>query len=70
MLFKMDPFKDDNEIVRLDVAGRIARLRACGRDGGGATFSDAARDILLRLMNKELRRRIRCREILDHRFFM
>jgi hypothetical protein len=65
----MDPFKDDNEIARLDIAGRIDRLRACGRGGGGADISDNAKDLLVLLLRKDPRRRIKCHKILDAPFF-
>lgn len=69
LLFKMDPFKDDKEILRLDIWGRIERLRACGRQGGGADISDRARDLLVALLNKDSKRRIKCDDILDFSFF-
>jgi serine/threonine protein kinase len=63
LIFKMDPFKDDAEIARLEVSGRIDRLRACGRKDGGADVSVEGRDALVRLLHKDHRRRIKCADI-------
>jgi serine/threonine protein kinase len=65
LIFKMDPFKDDLEIAKLDISGRVDRLRACGRRDGGADVSQNGRDALVRLLHKDHRRRIQCSDILD-----
>ncbi|KAJ3381045.1 hypothetical protein HDU92_005604 [Lobulomyces angularis] len=69
LLFKMDPFKDDKEILEFDISLRINRLRAAGRENGGADISDSANEALLRMMNKDWKRRIRSADIIKLDFF-
>jgi len=69
LLFKMDPFKDDGEIVNLEISARIARLRASGRLNGGADISDAAVVALTRMMDKDHTTRISSSDILKLAFF-
>lgn len=65
----MDPFKDDNEIVTLDIGKRIQRLRSTSRVNGGIDISDEASLALQCMMEKDWIDRTRPRDILLLPFF-
>ncbi|KAJ3124277.1 hypothetical protein HK098_001287 [Nowakowskiella sp. JEL0407] len=67
-LFKMDPFKNDEEIVELDLSRRIDRLRHLGKVNGGANISDDAKDAICEMMRKDWRERIAIEDIKTLRF--
>ncbi|TPX66473.1 hypothetical protein SpCBS45565_g04433 [Spizellomyces sp. 'palustris'] len=71
LLFKMDPFKDDDEIVDLEIVDRIeetvARSRRDGRDP--IHISPEAVEVLKGLMDKDWGARMRIGEIMNMRFF-
>ena len=69
LLFKMDPFKDDVEIINLDISRRIERLREAGHAYGGASISQAAVELMVGLMNKNPVKRIDCLEIKESTWF-
>ncbi|KAJ3291853.1 hypothetical protein HK104_005772 [Borealophlyctis nickersoniae] len=65
LLFKMDPFKCEDEILDLDVGERMHALRT----QGGVTVSDAAVEAIKGMLEKDWSRRIRVGEILKLPFF-
>ncbi|KAI8800822.1 kinase-like domain-containing protein [Cladochytrium replicatum] len=68
LLFKMDPFKTDEEVVGMELSRRITRLRNLGRSNGGVDISDDAVDALAVMLHKDHTRRIKMEEILRLRF--
>lgn len=71
LLFKMDPFKNDDEILDVDIEYRIDHTMARSRrDGGeGIEVSDAAVEVLKGMMDKEWATRLRMGEVLKMEFF-
>eukprot|EP00842_Homolaphlyctis_polyrhiza_P005356 jgi/Hompol1/5821/HPOL_004752-RA len=74
LLFKMDPFKSDNEIMELDIERRIQRLRTTHPSAHGKTpqpifVSNQAVELLVALMQKNYDRRPAIDEILGFPFF-
>ncbi|TPX32130.1 hypothetical protein SmJEL517_g04701 [Synchytrium microbalum] len=69
LLFKMDPFRGDREIVELDISRRIERLRQMGKRDGGADISDAAATACRVMLEKDWSRRIRVKDIKKLAFF-
>ncbi|KAI8801869.1 kinase-like domain-containing protein [Cladochytrium replicatum] len=69
LLFKMDPFKTDEEVVGMELSRRITRLRNLGRSNGGVDISDDAVDALTAMLHKDHTRRIKMEGILRLRFF-
>ena len=69
LLFKMDPFGSDREIVELDIAKRIERLRK-GSDAIPAIYiSNEACELLTALLQKNYTLRPDVREIKNFGFF-
>ncbi|KAJ3087031.1 ATP-dependent Lon protease pim1 [Quaeritorhiza haematococci] len=66
LLFKMDPFKTDAEILELDICKRIQRHR---NTPGGVPISDAALHALKIMLEKDWSRRLRMVEIRQLPFF-
>ncbi|KAJ3221340.1 hypothetical protein HDU81_010725 [Chytriomyces hyalinus] len=81
LLFKLDPFTTDEEIVGTDIGRRIAKFRAAAAKNGPVTgkqrgshdnditgvlgdLSDDAMDALVRMMEKDPKRRIKVKDIL------
>ncbi|OAJ42020.1 hypothetical protein BDEG_25530 [Batrachochytrium dendrobatidis JEL423] len=77
LLFQMDPFKDDDEVMELNITHRIERLRAPVEPGSSRAkqghvpivVSDEAVDLLSALMQKDYRNRPKISEIIDFDFF-
>ncbi|KAI9206963.1 kinase-like domain-containing protein [Polychytrium aggregatum] len=68
LLFKMDPFKTDQEIVDLDIARRVHKLRY-PRHGVGHDISDDAVEAILAMLEKDYQQRLSASEILKLSFF-
>ncbi|KAJ3401764.1 hypothetical protein HDU80_005717 [Chytriomyces hyalinus] len=81
LLFKLDPFTTDEEIVGTDIGRRIAKFRAAAAKNGPVTgkqrgshdnditgvlgdLSDDVMDALVRMMEKDPKRRIKVKDIL------
>lgn len=64
LLFKMDPFKTDDEVLDLDIGRRIERIRAYGINGQEISISDATLDALAKMLNKDWSQRPRVDQIL------
>lgn len=71
LLFKMDPFKNDEEVCNLDIGGRIQRLLNAQYGDSLPNFqlSDAAVEALVRTMEKEWQKRPGLSEILEMKLF-
>ncbi|KAJ3214909.1 ATP-dependent Lon protease pim1 [Dinochytrium kinnereticum] len=66
LLFKLDPFTTDEEILTTDIGRRIARYRnASVGGGGGLDISDEAARSLKMMMEKDWARRVRLSDIKD-----
>jgi serine/threonine protein kinase len=65
LLFKMDPFKNDEEVLDLDISRRIERIRMFGINGQDVSISDAAFDALVKMLNKDWSQRPRVEQILQ-----
>jgi serine/threonine protein kinase len=66
LLFKMDPFKGDEEILDVDIGQRIKRLRNVGK---GITISAQAEELICSMLEKDWRRRTTVMSITDFAFF-
>ena len=64
LLFKMDPFKTDDEVLDLDIGRRIERIRTYGINGQEISISDATLDALAKMLNKDWSQRPRVDQIL------
>ena len=53
LLFKMDPFKNDEEVSQLDISKRIDRIRSYGVNGQEVHVSDNAVLSLLNMLDKD-----------------
>jgi serine/threonine protein kinase len=71
LLFRMDPFANDEEIVDLDIARRIRRLRTSpyGKDNPPIKISDRAADTIILLLQKDPNARPKIRELLELEIF-
>jgi serine/threonine protein kinase len=71
LLFKMDPFSSDDEILDLEISKRISRIRTTvfGKDHPPIIVSDAAADACIRMLAKDPDDRPSIQEILDMPFF-
>jgi hypothetical protein len=71
MLFKMDPFANDSEILELEIEKRIQRLRSAPYGNGcpPIDISDEAADALCVMLSKEAYERPNVDELLDMPFF-
>ena len=59
LLFKMDPFKNDDEIMQLDISKRMDRILMYGINGQFVAVSNAAVQSLLRMLDKDWSKRPR-----------
>lgn len=64
MLFKMDPFANDYEVLKVDIGDRISRVRKGTGVGDGIPITDMAYELLVSMMHKVANRRPRISEIL------
>jgi tRNA A-37 threonylcarbamoyl transferase component Bud32 len=69
LLFKMDPFKGDEEILDVDIGQRIKRLRNVGKSNGGVIISAQAEELICSMLEKDWRRRTTIMSITDFAFF-
>ncbi|KAI8905184.1 kinase-like domain-containing protein, partial [Gorgonomyces haynaldii] len=69
LLFKMDPFAGDNEIVDLDISKRIKRLTEGSETLPAIPISAAAQELLVALLQKNWRDRPEIGEIREFAFF-
>jgi serine/threonine protein kinase len=69
LLFKMDPFKNDDEILQLDISKRIERIRQQGVNGQRVHVSEQAIQLLLKIMDKDWSQRPRVDQILSFSLF-
>lgn len=70
VLFKMDPFKTDQDIIEIDIAQKIYKLRIGGYHGGKQfDISEDAVKALLSMLNKNPNQRITLPQILKLPFF-
>lgn len=71
LLFKMDPFKNDDEILDVDIEDRIEyTIARSERDGAeGFQISNQAVELLKGMMDKEWATRMRLGEIMKMDFF-
>ncbi|KAJ3294591.1 hypothetical protein HDU76_006941 [Blyttiomyces sp. JEL0837] len=76
LLFKLDPFTNDQEILNTDIVKRIHKFRNAMNErvstvtsgsggGGGHVVSDYAVDALQHMMEKDPEKRIKVKDILD-----
>lgn len=63
LLFKMDPFKNDDEVLQLDLSKRIERIRLYGVNGQHVHVSDKSVIAILKMMDKDWSRRPRVDQI-------
>ena len=63
LLFKMDPFANDQEIVDLDITKRILRLRNGSGDFSPILISDSACSLVTEMLRKEGNDRPKIKEI-------
>ncbi|TPX48422.1 hypothetical protein SeMB42_g02998 [Synchytrium endobioticum] len=66
LLFKMDPFRGDREIIDMDIGRRIERLRQLAISSNGAdgtAISDAAAAACKAMLHKDWSKRVRIRDI-------
>jgi serine/threonine protein kinase len=78
LLFKLDPFTTDEEILSTDIGRRIARFKAAaarqstaskGGESGGLQISDGVVALLKALMDRDPAKRMRVKEILRNPVF-
>lgn len=71
LLFKMDPFKTDQDIIDVNIAQKIQRLRIGGYQGNmrGFDISDHAVSAMLAMLDKDPAQRIELAQILQLPFF-
>jgi serine/threonine protein kinase len=66
LLFKMDPFGDDDEIIDLDIEKRVSRLRRSAFKG---KISNDAVDAIVYMLDKDPAQRPNIDEVLELPFF-
>ncbi|KAJ3014468.1 hypothetical protein HKX48_005127 [Thoreauomyces humboldtii] len=69
LLFKIDPFKNDDEIADLEVADCISQLQSGGKGENRVEVSNDTVDLLRGLLEKDWGARLRVGEILRMPFF-
>ncbi|KAJ3350089.1 hypothetical protein HDU91_006296, partial [Kappamyces sp. JEL0680] len=71
LLFKMDPFANDEEILELDISRRMHRLRTStyGKNLPPIKISDEAAEAIMAMLSKDPLDRPRVDELLDLDFF-
>jgi serine/threonine protein kinase len=67
LLFKMDPFENNDEILQLDLSKRIEHIRLYGANGQHVHISDASVRAILKMMDKKWSKRPRAHQI--HKLF-
>ncbi len=70
LLFKMDPFKTDQDIIETNIAQKIQRLRVNGYNSyTPIDISDESVDVMLAMLQKDPKRRILLKDIKNSEFF-
>ena len=65
LLFKMDPFKNDDEVLQVDILRRMERIRHFGVDGMLINISDAAINSIKKMLDRDWTKRPAVCEILS-----
>ena len=65
LLFKMDPFKNDDEVHTVDILKRMERIRHFGVDGQSIFISDKAISAIHKMLDRDWKKRPKVSEILS-----